>query len=101
MNYTRIRTSLAVVAAAFSVAAATAPVVSTASAMNNTGKFQRWLKARNHAVTCANLQTVSNAESDAAADAHAAGNDAASREHSRNADQAYETAKAAHCSWAG
>jgi hypothetical protein len=101
MNYTRIRTSLAVVAAAFSVAAATAPVVSTASAMNNTGKFQRWLKTRNHAVTCANLRDVSNAESDQAADAHAAGNDAASRQHSKNAENAYQNAKSAGCSWAG
>jgi len=101
MNYTRIRTSLAVAAATLSVAAAAAPVVPTAQAKPNTGKFQRWLKSRDHANTCANLRLIANSESDAAADSHAAGNDAASRQHSRNADQAYETAKAAQCSWAG
>jgi hypothetical protein len=101
MTYTRIRTSLAIAAAALSVSAAIAPAVPTAQAKPNTGKFQRWLKTRNHAVTCANYRDISNSESDQAADAHAAGNDAASRQHSKNAEDAYQNAKSAGCSWAG
>jgi hypothetical protein len=96
----KIRTTIAVLAAASSVAVATGPVVTTAQAKHNNGAYQRWLKSRDHAVTCANLQVLANSESDEASDAHAAGDDAASREHSKNADQTYETARKAQCSWA-
>jgi hypothetical protein len=96
----RFRTAIAVLAAVASVGVATGPIVAPAQATKNNGAFQRWLTSRDHARTCANLQTVANSESDQAADDAAAGNLAASREHSRNADKTYDTAVKAQCSWA-
>lgn len=58
MTTTQIRTTIATLAAAFTVALATAPVTPDAQARPNDGRYQNSIEAKNKKTVCGDLQAI-------------------------------------------
>jgi hypothetical protein len=92
----KFRARCAVVSSALTVAIVLGPMTSLSQATPKTGHGPSKLSAEQ----CQSLQDVANQDSDAAADAYAAGKSALGKSYEEQADLDFQTARAGGCAWA-
>ena len=92
----KFRATCAAVSSALTVAIAIGPMTPLSQATPNTGHGPSKLSAEQ----CQSLQDVANQDSDAAADAYAAGKNALGKSYEDLADSDYQAARAGGSAWA-
>jgi hypothetical protein len=98
MTSTKIRTTAAALAGAFTLALAAAPAAPVANASPNDGRYQRSAEAKRQVKICQDYKILFESEYDSYS---AATNDKDRAQHAKNANHAFDNAHAAGCGWTG